>query len=119
MSKAIFKRAGGDMIALTRRAQQRNGGGKQDKEIQRQIPRQGVEMPRPSHLRRHDFLKAFPGLLQKHSVIDDAGGVDDSPQRRQRMTKLGEDLLQVRPIRNIPSGHHDLGTLLLQIANRR
>ena len=51
-----------------------------------------MQVPGAGNFRLEDPLETLPGLLQKDAVVQDAGGVHDSPEWRRVVAEVGQHI---------------------------
>ena len=104
-------RVGSGVRALTDRSQEQPGTRIQHEEIERQIPREGIEHPRSTHLPLQHRAPASPRLVHEHPVIHHACRVHHAAERRHRL----EDLVAYRGhgalVGGVGGTESDIGTL--------
>ena len=101
------------VVALPRRAERRGRRGEEDEEVQRLLPREPVEIPRPRHLGCQHALEACQLLLHERSIIEHARRMDEAPQGRQTLPQSVQQALHLLLARDIPGDDEDPRPLLL------
>ena len=91
VGQGVHEGVGGGVVPLAGRAQDGGGRREKDEEIQRPIHRLGVQVPGPRHLGSKDAAEALLVELDQEAVVEEAGRMDNAPQRRQGVVHLRQD----------------------------
>src|ERR1700726_1779319 len=97
-------------MSLPWRPEHRGDRGKEYKEVQRRLPCQGVQVPGPLNLRRHDRGEALLIQVDQKAIVEDSGRMDDPAQRWHRAADHSENAGYLLFLRYIHLGYNDPGT---------
>ena len=101
MSQSVEECIRGGIVALTGRSEERRARRKEDKEIELEVFREGMQIPGPIDFWSHDGFKPRPGLFEKDAIIQHASGVNDPTQGRPVLPDGTQDVFKLLSFRNI------------------